>query len=55
MKKIEKNLVLEHLYGIYICLELVWNCLELLFGNTCLSWIRKTLTLQYMCILVGLS
>ena len=36
----------------------VWNisfCMELLFGNTCLSWVRKTLTLQYMCILVGLS
>ena len=29
--------------------------MELMFGNTCLSWIRKTLTLQYMCILVGLS
>ena len=29
--------------------------MELMFGNTCLSWVRKTLTLQYMCILVGLS
>ena len=34
----------------------VWNFgLELMFGNTCLSWVRKTLTLQYKCILVGLS
>ena len=36
----------------------VWNisfCMELMFGNTCLSWVRKTPTLQYMCILVGLS
>ena len=33
-----------------------WNFgMELMFGNTCLSWVRKTLTLQYMCILVGLS
>ena len=29
--------------------------MELMFGNTCLSWVSKTLTLQYMCILVGLS
>ena len=29
--------------------------MELMFGNACLSWIWKTLTLQYMCILVGLS
>ena len=29
--------------------------MELMFGNTCLSLVRKTLTLQYMCILVGLS
>ena len=29
--------------------------MELMFGNTCLSWVRKTLTLQCMCILVGLS
>ena len=29
--------------------------MELIFGNTCLSWVRKILTLQYMCILVGLS
>ena len=28
--------------------------MELMFGNTCLSWVRKTLTFQYMCILVGL-
>ena len=27
----------------------------MMFGITCLSWVRKTLTLQYMCILVGLS
>ena len=36
----------------------VWNisfCMELMFGNTCLSWVRKTLTLQYMYILVSLS
>ena len=36
----------------------VWNiffCMELMFGNTCLSWVRKTLTLQYMCILISLS
>ena len=26
-------------------------CLEILLENTCLSWVRKTLTLQYMCIL----
>ena len=26
-----------------------------MLGNTCLSCVRKTLTLQYMCILVGLS
>ena len=33
----------------------VWNFgMVLMFGNTCLSWVRKTLTLQYMCILVGL-
>ena len=29
--------------------------MELMFGNTCLSWVKKTLTLQHMCILVGLS
>ena len=29
--------------------------MELMFGNNYLSWVRKTLTLQYMCILVGLS
>ena len=29
--------------------------MELWYENTCLSWVRKTLTLQYMCILVGLS
>ena len=29
--------------------------LEFFLENTCLSWVRKTLTLQYMCILVGLS
>ena len=26
-------------------------CLEILLENTCLSWVRKTLILQYMCIL----
>ena len=26
-----------------------------MLGNTCLSWVRKTLTHQYMYILVGLS
>ena len=30
-------------------------CLEILLENIYLSWVRKTLTLQYMCILVGLS
>ena len=30
-------------------------CLEILLENTCLSWVRKTLTLQYTCILIGLS
>ena len=40
-------------FGISLC---VWNFgMELKFGNTCLSWVRKTLTLQYMCILVSLS
>ena len=29
--------------------------MELMFGKTCLRWVKKTLTLQYMCILVGLS
>ena len=29
--------------------------MELMFGDTCLSWVRKTLTLQYMCMLIGLS
>ena len=29
--------------------------MELMFGNTCLSWVRKTLTLQCLCISVGLS
>ena len=46
-----------HVQNISFCLELfVWNsCMELMFGNTCLSWVRKSLTLQYMCILIGLS
>ena len=40
--------------------NLVWNISFVMFGtyifgNTCLSWVRKTLTLQYMCILVSLS
>ena len=26
-------------------------CSEIWLDNTCLSWVRKTLTLQYMCIL----
>ena len=26
-------------------------CFEILLENTCLSWVRETLTLQYMCIL----
>ena len=29
--------------------------MELMFGNTYLRLVRETLTLQYMCILVGLS
>ena len=51
------------------CLEISYSCLELWFetfvlicwlGNYLNSffvyvWVRKTLTLQYMCILVGLS
>ena len=51
------------------CLEISYSCLELWFGtfvwicwlgnylNSFLAyvWVRKTLTLQYMCILVGLS
>ena len=54
--------------GLDTCLE-VWNlicvilelwygnymCLDVMFGITCLIWVRKTLILQYMCILVGLS
>ena len=40
-------------FGISLC---VWNFgMKLMFGNTCRSWVRKTLTLQYMYILVGLS
>ena len=42
------NSCLELLFGISL---FVWNFgMELMFGNTCLSWVRKTLTLQYMCI-----
>ena len=37
------NFGMEFMYGTYM------------FGNTCLSWVKKTLTLQYICILVGLS
>ena len=33
---------LELWYGNYMCLDLM-------FGITCLSWVRKTLTFQYMC------
>ena len=41
-KKIQVwNFVMEFMYGTYM------------FGKTYLSWVRKTLTLQYMCILVG--
>ena len=49
----------EFMYGI-----LLWkSCRNIsivmfgtyMLGNTCLSWVRKTLTLQYKCILVGLS
>ena len=39
-----------------LCMETicVWNtCLSLgLFGNTCLSWVRKTPTCQYICFLL---
>ena len=50
--------------GMKLCMEIdiAWYgnfgkdaCLEILLENTCLSWVRKTITLQYMCILVGLS
>ena len=46
-------------YGILVW-KSCWNISFVMFGtymleNTCLSWVRKTLTLQYMCILVGLS
>ena len=29
--------------------------MKLMFVNSCLRWVRKTLSLQYMCTLVGLS
>ena len=59
------NSCLEPLF----CLEISYSCLELWFGTfvwICwlgnypnsffvYVWIRKTLTVQYMCILVGLS
>ena len=50
--------------GMELCMEIdfAWYgnfgkdaCLEILLESTCLSWVRKTLTLQYMCVLVGLS
>ena len=48
-KKEEKNPGLGHL----LCLEFWFGTSPLfgtcMFGNTCLSWVRKTLTFQYMC------
>ena len=52
-KKKEEEKFKKSRFGISL---FVWNFgMELMFGNTCLCWARKTLNLQYMCILVGLS
>ena len=52
-KKKEEEKFKKSRFGISL---FVWNFgMKLMFGNTYLSWVRKTLTLQYMRILVGLS
>ena len=52
-KKKEEEKFKKSKFGISL---FVWNSgMKLMFGNTCLIWVRKTLTLKYMCVLVGLS
>ena len=58
-KKKEEEKFKKAKFGILLW-KSCWNISFVMFGtymlgNTCLSWVRKTLTLQYMCILVGLS
>ena len=64
MKKKKKEEEEKESQGMELCMEvdIAWYrnfgkdaCLEILLENTCLSWVRKTLTVQYMCNLVGLS
>ena len=58
MKKEEEEEKESQGMELYMEIDIAWYrnfgkdaCLEILLENTCLSWVRKTLTLQYMCIL----